>query len=70
MKTLKTEKLDGSAYRDLPRARVSIGEFIKQVCTCQRLRSVHDFRSPMELEADKPWNAAHRPMASTQVHCP
>jgi len=39
MKTLKTEEVDGSAYRDLPDARACVGAFIEQVYNTTRLHS-------------------------------
>jgi transposase InsO family protein len=70
MKTLKTEEVDGSAYRDIAHARASIGEFIEQAYNRQRLHSALDYRSPMEFEAERPWAAAQQPKALAQAHCP
>jgi transposase InsO family protein len=50
MKTLKTEQVEGRAYRDLEHARGDIGAFIEQVYNCQRLHSALAYRSPMEFE--------------------
>lgn len=70
MKTLKTEEVDGSSYRDLDHARACIGEFIEQVYNRTRLHSALDYRSPMEFEDQKPWAAVRQPMAQTPTHCP
>jgi putative transposase len=51
MKTLKTEEVDGSLYRDARHARRNIGEFLEEVYNCQRLHSALDYRSPVEFEA-------------------
>jgi len=53
MKTLKTEEVDASDYRDLDHARSAIGEFIERVYNRQRLHSALAYQSPMEFEADK-----------------
>lgn len=50
MKTLKTEEVDGRAYRDLAEARASIDRFIDEVYNRQQLHSALDYRSPMEFE--------------------
>jgi len=50
MKTLKTEEVDGSAYRDLDHARAEIGAFIERVYNRQRLHSALDYLSPEEFE--------------------
>ena len=50
MKTLKTEEVDGSAYRDLDDARHRIGDFIQAVYNRQRLHSALGYRSPEEFE--------------------
>lgn len=57
MKTLKTEEVDGSAYRDLAHARAAIGAFIEDVYNRHRLHSALDYRSPMEFEQAKSWMA-------------
>jgi len=51
MKTLKSEEVDGRAYRDLAAAQASIGTFIDEVYNRQRLHSALAYRSPMEFEA-------------------
>jgi putative transposase len=50
MKTLKTEEVDGSAYRDLGQARSRIGNFIEEIYNRQRLHSALDYRPPEEYE--------------------
>jgi len=54
MKTLKTEEVDGQAYRDLARARAQIGRFIDEVYNRQRLHSALDHLTPDEYEASLP----------------
>ena len=51
MKTLKTEEVDGSVYRDLAEARTRIGEFIEAVYNRRRPHSALDYRAPEEYEA-------------------
>jgi len=70
MKTLKTEEVDGSAYRDLDHARSAIGAFIEDVYNAQRLHSALAYPSPLEFEASQPWAAAQQPKAPTEAHCP
>lgn len=54
MKTLKTEEVDGRAYRDLPAAQAAIETFIEQVYNAQRLHSALRYRPPDEFEASLP----------------
>jgi len=70
MKTLKTEEVDGSAYRDLHHARACIGAFIEQVYNRTRLHSALDYLSPMEFEATGPWTAIPPPTAPTSTAVP
>jgi putative transposase len=50
MKTLKSEEVDGRAYRDLADAEASIGEFIDGIYNRQRLHSALAYRSPLAFE--------------------
>lgn len=52
MKTLKTEEVDGSAYRDLAHAKDCIAAFIDSIYNRQRLHSALGYRSPEEFETD------------------
>ena len=70
MKTLKTEEVDGSAYRDLGDARTRIGDFIEQVYNQTRLHSALDYRSPMEFEEQSTWAGLRQPTTSTPTNCP
>jgi putative transposase len=54
MKTLKTEEVDGRAYRDVVEARTYIGSFIDTVYNRQRLHSALDYLSPEEYEQNAP----------------
>ena len=65
MKTLKTEEVDGSAYRDLADARSCIGDFIEQVYNTTRLHSALDYLSPEEFEQAQLWTAIPPPTAAT-----
>jgi transposase InsO family protein len=71
MKTLKTEEVEGQAYRDLAHAITHIGDFIEQVYNRQRLHSALAYASPVEFEQTKPlaWPAGQQAM---HVHnnCP
>ena len=70
MKTLKTEEVDGSAYRDLDHARSCVGDFIEQVYNRTRLHSALDYRSPMEFEDQTMWAGVRQPTQSTPTNCP
>ena len=50
MKTLKTEEVDGRAYRDINQARASIQGFLEEVYNRTRLHSALSYRSPDEFE--------------------
>ena len=71
MNTLKTEEVEGRAYRDLDHASGDIGGFIETVYNRHRLHSALAYRSPEEFEQDQPepWTAARRPMAP-ETTCP
>ncbi len=71
MKTLKTEEVEGLAYRDLDHARNDIGGFIETVYNRHRLHSALAYRSPEEFEQvqPEPWIAARRSMAPDAT-CP
>ncbi|MHB8528067.1 MAG: transposase [Caulobacteraceae bacterium] len=70
MKTLKTEEVDGSAYRDLDHARGAVGDFIEDVYNRTRLHSALDYRSPMEFEDDQALSAVRRTRLATEAICP
>jgi putative transposase len=70
MKTLKTEEVDGSAYRDLAHARASIGAFIEEVYNKTRLHSALDYLSPTEFEDRQSGAAAQQPQTFTLDACP
>ena len=70
MKTLKTEEVDGSAYRDLADARARVGEFIEDIYNRTRLHSALKYQSPMEFEAAGPWTAIPPPTAPTTTPVP
>jgi len=55
MRTLKTEQVDGTLYRDLRHARADIGPFIEQIYNTQRLHTALGYRTPAEFEA---WHRA------------
>lgn len=52
MKTLKTEEVNGKAYRDLPHARQDVGTFIEDVYNTGRLHSALGYKPPVEFEAE------------------
>jgi transposase InsO family protein len=54
MKTLKTEEVDATSYRDLADATARIGHFIETTYNRQRLHSALDYLSPEEFEATQP----------------
>jgi putative transposase len=56
MRTLKTEQVDGTLYRDLRHARADIGTFIDEIYNKQRLHTALAYRTPVEFEA---WHRAY-----------
>ena len=50
MKTLKTEEVNGKAYRDLDEAQAQIGGFIENVYNKERLHSALGYKPPVEFE--------------------
>jgi len=52
MKTLKSEEVDGRAYRTLAEARRQIATFIDEVYNRRRLHSALGYRPPAEFEAN------------------
>jgi transposase InsO family protein len=70
MKTLKTEEVYATAYRDLADARHRIGQFIETAYNRQRLHSALDYLSPQEFETQTDlstalWTAIPRPTETT-----
>jgi transposase InsO family protein len=55
MRTLKTEQIDGTLYRDRREAERSIGDFIEEIYNTQRLHTALDYRSPAQFET---WHRA------------
>ena len=51
MKTLKSEEVYRTEYRDLVQARSRIGEFLEAVYNQKRLHSALDYRPPVEFES-------------------
>lgn len=50
MKTLKTEEVNGKAFKNLDHARREIGYFIDTVYNTERLHSALGYRPPLEFE--------------------
>ena len=73
MKTLKSEEVDGRAYRDLAAARASIGQFIEVVYNRHRLHSALAYQAPVEFEEKQPRRLpaghAQRANAQSNVTC-
>jgi putative transposase len=71
MKTLKTEEVDASHYRDLAHATSAIGGFIEAVYNTERLHSALDYLSPIDFEnLPNPWAAAQQPINTLNHDCP
>ena len=51
MRTLKTEQVDGTLYRDRHEAARCIGPFIEQIYNTQRLHTALSYRTPAQFEA-------------------
>ena len=64
MRTLKTEQVDGTLYRNLRHARADIGPFIDKVYNAQRLHTALDYHSPIEFEE------LHRAELQRRAHKP
>jgi len=71
MKTLKTEEVDGQAYRDAEHAQSAIGAFIEEVYNRERLHSALAYHSPEEFEEIQSgaWAAAQQPTLPSTT-CP
>lgn len=65
MKTLKSEEVNGAAYRDLADVRVRVGGFIEEVYNRTRLHSALDYLSPVEFEQNRVWAAPAPPIHTT-----
>jgi len=52
MKTLKSEEVYRTEYRDQADARLRIGQFLERVYNEKRLHSALDYRSPVEFERE------------------
>ena len=64
MKTLKSEEVHRTEYRDLADARRRVGQFLEAVYNRKRLHSALDYRSPEEFERNlKKEAAARQPIA-------
>ena len=71
MKTLKSEEVEGRAYRGLEHAKSNIGAFIEQVYNRYRLHSALAYNSPVEFEQQNlPVWPAGRQAILAQTNCP
>ena len=52
MKTLKTEEVDGKAYKDLDHAERDIRDFIDTVYNVERLHSALGYKPPVDFEME------------------
>lgn len=68
MKTLKTEEVDGRAYRDADDARAGVGTFIEEVYNRQRLHSALSYLSPVEFETGLAGEGAALPRSNDAVN--
>ncbi len=50
MKTLKTEEVNGKAYKDLEDARQQVGVFIETIYNTKCLHSALGYQPPVEFE--------------------
>jgi transposase InsO family protein len=53
IRTLKSEEIDGTRYRDHRDAADHIGAFIDEVYNCQRLHSALGYQTPVAFEAEQ-----------------
>jgi putative transposase len=67
MKTLKTEEVNGRAYKSLKEARRDIGAFIETVYNAKRLHSALGYKPPVEFEADLNQPRNRQPKAETAL---
>ena len=67
MRTLKTEQVDGTLYRDLTHARADIGRFIEQVYNSQRRHTALGYLTPIafeDLHRAELQRRAHKPVGA------
>jgi len=70
MKTLKTEEVDATGYRDLADATARIGHFIETTYNRQRLHSALDYLSPEEFETETQKTVDRDPAAHSPTTVP
>ena len=69
IKTLKTEQIDGTRYRNRREAESDIGSFLEEVYNHQRLHSALGYRTPVTFEAEhRAQRAAAAPPAPQAQH--